>query len=60
MTGSVSGTERGYAGSPWEVRWQGLDIDQLQRTESTFALSNGHIGMRGTLEESEPDRKSVV
>ncbi|WP_298181530.1 glycosyl hydrolase family 65 protein [Saccharomonospora sp.] len=54
MTGSVSGTERGYAGSPWEVRWQGLDIDQLQRTESTFALSNGHIGMRGTLEESEP------
>ncbi|WP_051116653.1 glycoside hydrolase family 65 protein [Amycolatopsis nigrescens] len=31
-----------------------MDVDALQRTESTFALSNGHIGMRGTLEEGEP------
>jgi len=46
--------ERGYILSPWELRWQGLDVDELQRTESTFALSNGHIGMRGTLEEAEP------
>jgi alpha,alpha-trehalose phosphorylase len=46
--------ERGYECSPWELRWQGLAVDQLQRTESTFALSNGHIGMRGTLEEAEP------
>ncbi|EHR62424.1 glycoside hydrolase family 65 protein [Saccharomonospora cyanea] len=54
MTGNVPRAERGYARSPWELRWQGLDVDQLQRTESTFALSNGHIGMRGTLEEAEP------
>lgn len=44
----------GYECSPWELRWQSLAVDQLQRTESTFALSNGHIGMRGTLEEAEP------
>jgi alpha,alpha-trehalose phosphorylase len=45
---------RGYEIAPWELRWRGLAVDQLQRTESTFALSNGHIGMRGTLEEGEP------
>jgi alpha,alpha-trehalose phosphorylase len=44
----------GYEVAPWELRWKGLDLDALQRTESTFALSNGHIGMRGTLEEGEP------
>lgn len=44
----------GYAVAPWELRWNGLDLDMMQRTESTFALSNGHIGMRGTLEEGEP------
>jgi alpha,alpha-trehalose phosphorylase len=44
----------GYQIAPWELRWQSLDLDALQRTESTFALSNGHIGMRGTLEEGEP------
>jgi len=45
---------RGYESAPWELRWRGLAVDQLQRTESTFALSNGHIGVRGTLEEGEP------
>ncbi|MEW2503164.1 glycosyl hydrolase family 65 protein [Amycolatopsis sp. NPDC047767] len=44
----------GYECSPWELRWRGLDVDALQRTESAFALSNGHIGLRGTLEEAEP------
>ncbi|RBM16926.1 family 65 glycosyl hydrolase [Prauserella sp. PE36] len=50
----MTDAERGYECSPWELRWRGLAVDQLQRTESTFALSNGHIGMRGTLEEAEP------
>ncbi|NIH81180.1 glycoside hydrolase family 65 protein [Amycolatopsis viridis] len=45
---------RGYECAPWELRWRGLAVDQLQRTESAFALSNGHIGLRGTLEEGEP------
>ncbi|WP_243866741.1 glycoside hydrolase family 65 protein [Actinophytocola oryzae] len=40
--------------APWELRWDTLDLDALERTESIFALSNGHIGMRGTLEEGEP------
>ena len=44
----------GYAVAPWELSWHGLAIDQLERTESTFALANGHIGLRGTLEEGEP------
>ncbi|MCU1686751.1 MAG: glycosyl hydrolase [Amycolatopsis sp.] len=44
----------GYETSPWELRWRGMDVDALQRSESTFALSNGHIGLRGTLEEAEP------
>ncbi|MET1072254.1 MAG: glycosyl hydrolase family 65 protein [Umezawaea sp.] len=43
-----------YEIHPWQLAWQGLDVAELVRTESTFALSNGHIGMRGTLEEGEP------
>jgi alpha,alpha-trehalose phosphorylase len=50
----VTNVERGYECAPWELRWRGLDVDALQRTESAFALSNGHIGLRGTLEEAEP------
>jgi alpha,alpha-trehalose phosphorylase len=46
--------KEGYQIRPWELCWQGLDLDALQRTESTFALSNGHIGLRGSLEEGEP------
>jgi alpha,alpha-trehalose phosphorylase len=44
----------GYLVAPWELCWSGLDLNALQRTESSFALSNGHIGLRGTLEEGEP------
>lgn len=46
--------EKGYEIAPWRLRWRGLDLNELHRTESTFALSNGHIGMRGTFEEGEP------
>ena len=31
-----------------------LRIDLLPQTESLFALSNGHIGLRGNLDEGEP------
>ncbi len=44
----------GYVVEPWQLRWCGLDVGELRRTESTFALSNGHIGMRGSLDEGEP------
>ena len=38
----------------WSVREQGLHLDTLPQTESIFALSNGHIGLRGNLDEGEP------
>ncbi|WP_116041882.1 glycoside hydrolase family 65 protein [Amycolatopsis palatopharyngis] len=50
----MSDRRRNYETAPWELRWRGLDLSQLHRTESTFALSNGHIGLRGSLDEGEP------
>jgi alpha,alpha-trehalose phosphorylase len=38
----------------WAVRELGLDLDQLAQSESVFALSNGHIGVRGNLDEGDP------
>ncbi|ULE33745.1 glycoside hydrolase family 65 protein [Mycobacterium sp. IDR2000157661] len=39
---------------PWQVRETELDLGILAQTESLFALSNGHIGMRANLDEGEP------
>ena len=39
---------------PWHVRETELDLDRLDEAESLFALSNGHIGLRGNLDEGEP------
>src|SRR6476620_8540301 len=39
---------------PWHVRETSLNMDRIAQTESLFALSNGHIGLRGNLEEGEP------
>ena len=39
---------------PWAVTERELHLDALAQTESVFALSNGHIGLRGNLEEGEP------
>ena len=50
-------SSKGFDVDPWHVRWRGLDLDALNRTESLFALSNGHIGLRGTFEEGEPTGK---
>lgn len=38
----------------WTVRETELHLDMLAQTESVFALSNGHIGLRGNLDEGEP------
>ena len=35
---------------PWHLRTSRLDPSDLRATESLFALSNGHIGLRGSLE----------
>ncbi len=39
---------------PWEIRESELNLELLPHRESVFALSNGHIGLRGNLDEGEP------
>jgi alpha,alpha-trehalose phosphorylase len=39
---------------PWALHETALSLDVLAQTESLFALSNGHIGLRGNLDEGEP------
>ncbi|MEJ2886738.1 glycoside hydrolase family 65 protein [Actinomycetospora aeridis] len=39
---------------PWTVHEPHVDLDALPQTESLFALANGHVGMRGNLDEGEP------
>ncbi len=39
---------------PWQVVEEHLDLEVLAQSESVFALSNGHIGLRGNLDEGEP------
>jgi alpha,alpha-trehalose phosphorylase len=47
-------TNRTYAVEPWSVRETELNLDLLAQSESVFALSNGHVGWRGNLDEGEP------
>ncbi|OSZ57291.1 family 65 glycosyl hydrolase [Streptomyces pharetrae CZA14] len=46
--------QRAYAVEPWTVRETDLNLDVLAQSESVFALSNGHVGWRGNLDEGEP------
>src|ERR687892_674580 len=43
-----------YDVETWSVRERELRLDRLGQSESVFALSNGHIGLRGNLDEGEP------
>ena len=43
-----------YPAEPWCVRETTLDLGFLAQSESVFALSNGHLGLRGNLDEGEP------
>ena len=45
---------RNFAIEDWRLRETALDLSVLANTESVFALSNGHIGLRGNLDEGEP------
>ncbi|MGV9246235.1 glycoside hydrolase family 65 protein [Streptomyces sp. NPDC003710] len=47
-------TQASYTVEPWVLRERGLHPDVLPQSESVFALSNGHIGWRGNLDEGEP------
>ena len=43
-----------YGVEPWQLRETELNLDMLAQSESIFALSNGHIGLRGNLDEGDP------
>jgi alpha,alpha-trehalose phosphorylase len=43
-----------YGVEPWCLTEASLDLNLLAQSESVFALSNGHIGLRGNLDEGEP------
>lgn len=47
-------TDSSYAVDPWVLRETELHLDVLPQSESLFALSNGHVGWRGNLDEGEP------
>lgn len=47
-------TDTAYPVEPWQIRETQLDLNLLAQSESLFALSNGHIGLRGNLDEGEP------
>ncbi len=46
--------ESAFPVEPWHVRETTLNLELMAQTESVFALSNGHIGLRGNLDEGEP------
>ena len=43
-----------YGVEAWCLTESSLDLDLIAQSESVFALSNGHIGLRGNLDEGEP------
>lgn len=43
-----------YSAETWCIRETSLDLDVLAQSESIFALANGHLGLRGNLDEGEP------
>ncbi len=47
-------TDESFPVEPWQVRETRLDLNLLAQSESLFTLSNGHIGLRGNLDEGEP------
>ncbi|MFD7710250.1 glycoside hydrolase family 65 protein [Streptomyces sp. NPDC059786] len=47
-------THTSYAVEPWVLREHVLHLGVLPQSESVFALSNGHVGWRGNLDEGEP------
>lgn len=43
-----------YPIDPWKITETDFDVKNNYRNETTFALSNGYIGTRGTFEEAYP------
>ncbi len=46
--------ESAFRTEPWLLRETTLDLDILAQSESLFTLANGHLGLRGNLDEGEP------
>jgi alpha,alpha-trehalose phosphorylase len=44
-----------FAVEPWALHEAELSFEVLAQSESVFALANGHIGLRGNLDEGEPN-----
>jgi alpha,alpha-trehalose phosphorylase len=44
-----------FAVEPWALREIELSLDLIAQSGSVFALANGHIGLRGNLDEGEPN-----
>jgi alpha,alpha-trehalose phosphorylase len=44
-----------YPVDPWAIHEKGLHLEMLAQSESVFALGNGHIGLRGNLDEGDPN-----
>jgi alpha,alpha-trehalose phosphorylase len=40
---------------PWSLGETELDLGVIAQAGSLFALANGHIGLRGNLDEGEPN-----
>src|SRR3954467_11308967 len=43
-----------FSVGPWTLQERRFDLDVLAQSESLFALGNGHLGLRGNLDEGEP------
>jgi alpha,alpha-trehalose phosphorylase len=54
VTGTNEATDGPFLVEPWQLRTRSRDPSHLAATESLYSLSNGHIGLRGSLEEGEP------
>lgn len=39
---------------PWSITERGFSRDDMGKMETVFALSNGHVGLRGNLDEGDP------
>ncbi|WP_394836812.1 hypothetical protein LVJ94_07875 [Pendulispora rubella] len=46
--------QRAFSVEAWGLTETELRLDLIAQAESLFALSNGHIGLRGNLDEGEP------
>ncbi|HEY2593710.1 MAG TPA: glycosyl hydrolase family 65 protein [Chloroflexota bacterium] len=47
-------THPAFTTEPWRCREWTLDLSVLAQSESIFTLANGHLGLRGNLDEGEP------